>query len=720
MTITIFIISYGILNAALCFSIFFRQKQRVLFIPVFLIAALAIVHGFAAQGILGYPITDSLYDPVNLYYISALIVLFGLLESIRAFFRPMVTKTLLLTDSIQKHSLIFSIVPWRILAIGMVVFVFFIPHHSAFLTQDLNVGYALTYYDTILLYLRLIVCLGILFSIENIYRYAQPLQRRMARIIFIAFALLAIFDVVFTIHMLLFSTLTPDYIQASIIVYGICIPMGLFGFLQFRMMEQNVVISRAGIYSSITLVFAGVLFLILGATASLVQRMGLRFSYFEEFLAVFSIVAFIIITLSSKWVRMRIAGFVGRTFYRSKYDYRDQFFRLHHTYMAGSHLSDSVNLLLENLVHTAGIGEIFVFLRGMTDGHFYLHQVPGQMEQSLAVIKPDSPLLSVFHASDTPCIFIKEPVPAAAREGIAKGEPLVGTLGLAAVFPIKHRSELLGLLSIKKILNKTLDNEDRELIKVFAVSIGNVYSTYQMLQERSELKQFESLHHISSFIIHDVKNQVATLTLLSRNARSNMANPDFQQSLLRSIQSCAANLQALIDKLSMPAGRTPAAVREENINDIAAESLESTAAPSFSSLRIKTFFAATIPIPVDRTAIVYILNNLINNAIEATKGNGTITVETGDCANLSSVAKQELSISGHMVTGRNVFLMVRDTGIGMSREFMQQKLFRPFSSTKDKGIGIGLYQCKTMIEGMGGHLVCYSKPGEGTTFCCIL
>jgi signal transduction histidine kinase len=73
-----------------------------------------------------------------------------------------------------------------------------------------------------------------------------------------------------------------------------------------------------------------------------------------------------------------------------------------------------------------------------------------------------------------------------------------------------------------------------------------------------------------------------------------------------------------------------------------------------------------------------------------------------------------------MVTGRNVFLMVRDTGIGMSREFMQQKLFRPFSSTKDKGIGIGLYQCKTMIEGMGGHLVCYSKPGEGTTFCCIL
>jgi putative PEP-CTERM system histidine kinase len=720
MSITIFIITYGILNTALCFSIFFRQKQRVLFIPVFLVAAMAIVHGFAAQAILDYPISASGHGSVNLYFFSALLVLFGLLESIRAFFRPMATKTLFLTDNIEKHSLIFSLLPWRIVAAGSLIFIFFIPHHRAFLTHDLNTGYVLTYYDTILLYLRLIVCLGILFSIENIYRYSQPQQRRMARISFIAFALLAVFDAVFTIRMLLFSTLTPEYIQASIIVYGICITMGLFGFIQFRMMEQKVVISRAGIYSSITLILAGVLFLILGATAFLVQRMGMQFSYFEQFLAVFSVVAVIAVGLSSRWVRLRIAGFVGRNFYKSKYDYRDQFFRLHQTYMAGNQLSDSVNLLLENLVHTVGIGEIFVFLRGTADGHFYLHQVPVQPDQPPVVIKADSPLLSMFHANDTPCIFTDKSTPASERLTIAGCEPLIGTMGLSAVFPIKHRNELVGLLSIKKIHNKNLDKEDQELIKVFTVSIGNVYSTYQMLRERSELKQFESLHHITSFIIHDIKNQVATLTLLSQNARSNMANPEFQQSLLRSIQGCTANLQALIDKLSMPAGRVPAAVCEENINAIAEESLESAGVRSLSSLHIKTCFAATIPIPVDHTSIMYILNNLINNAIEATKGNGTLTIETGDCANLSNEAKQELSIGGHMLTGRNVFLLVRDTGVGMSREFMQQKLFRPFSSTKDKGIGIGLYQSKTLIERMGGHLVCYSKPGTGTTFCCIL
>ena len=388
--------------------------------------------------------------------------------------------------------------------------------------------------------------------------------------------------------------------------------------------------------------------------------------------------------------------------------------------MAGNQLIDSVNLLLENLVHTIGIGEIFVFLRGTSDGHFYLHRVQEQPDQSQIIIRADSPLISAFHAYDSPWFFSKTPDPASERLTVAGKEPLIEKLGLTAVFPIKHEKELVGLLTIKKIRNKNLDKEDRELIQVFTVSIGNVYYTYQMLRERSELKQFESLHHITSFIIHDIKNQVATLTLLSQNARSNMANPEFQQSLLRSIQSCTANLQALIDKLSMPAGRAPAAVREENINTIAEESLESAGIRSIPSLNIKTCLAATIPIPVDRTSVLYILNNLIANAIDATKGNGTLAIETGDCANLSNETKQELGISGHMLTGRNVFLMVRDTGVGMSREFMQQKLFRPFSSTKDKGIGIGLYQCKTLVERMGGHLVCYSRQGAGTTFCCIL
>jgi signal transduction histidine kinase len=56
----------------------------------------------------------------------------------------------------------------------------------------------------------------------------------------------------------------------------------------------------------------------------------------------------------------------------------------------------------------------------------------------------------------------------------------------------------------------------------------------------------------------------------------------------------------------------------------------------------------------------------------------------------------------------------------MSEEFIDQRLFKPFSTTKDKGIGIGLYQCKILVEKMGGTLLCVSRPGQGTMFCILL
>jgi signal transduction histidine kinase len=67
-----------------------------------------------------------------------------------------------------------------------------------------------------------------------------------------------------------------------------------------------------------------------------------------------------------------------------------------------------------------------------------------------------------------------------------------------------------------------------------------------------------------------------------------------------------------------------------------------------------------------------------------------------------------------------IIISVEDNGPGMSRSFREQRLFKPFNTTKDKGIGIGLYQCKTLIETMGGRLLCFSEEGKGTRFCILL
>jgi signal transduction histidine kinase len=63
---------------------------------------------------------------------------------------------------------------------------------------------------------------------------------------------------------------------------------------------------------------------------------------------------------------------------------------------------------------------------------------------------------------------------------------------------------------------------------------------------------------------------------------------------------------------------------------------------------------------------------------------------------------------------------VKDNGCGMSREFMDQSLFRPFRTTKAKGTGIGLFQSKMIVEAHNGRIEVDSQEGEGSTFRVLL
>jgi signal transduction histidine kinase len=56
----------------------------------------------------------------------------------------------------------------------------------------------------------------------------------------------------------------------------------------------------------------------------------------------------------------------------------------------------------------------------------------------------------------------------------------------------------------------------------------------------------------------------------------------------------------------------------------------------------------------------------------------------------------------------------------MSSDFVQRSLFRPFQTTKKKGIGIGMFQCQAIIEAHRGKIEVESAPGKGTTFRVLL
>jgi len=105
---------------------------------------------------------------------------------------------------------------------------------------------------------------------------------------------------------------------------------------------------------------------------------------------------------------------------------------------------------------------------------------------------------------------------------------------------------------------------------------------------------------------------------------------------------------------------------------------------------------------LDRRQIGRVLVNLLVNAREALGGPGTIGVRA-------------ISVSG-ADGAREAVIEVSDTGRGMSEEFMRTRLFKPFSTTKKGGLGVGLAQSRGIVEAHGGTIDARSRPGEGTVF----
>jgi hypothetical protein len=107
------------------------------------------------------------------------------------------------------------------------------------------------------------------------------------------------------------------------------------------------------------------------------------------------------------------------------------------------------------------------------------------------------------------------------------------------------------------------------------------------------------------------------------------------------------------------------------------------------------------PAALDRRLMVRVLVNLLTNAREALGGAGEIELT---------------AVPGEAAAGAGLVFRVRDTGRGMSEEFIRTSLFRPFATTKPTGLGIGLSQCRSIVQAMGGAITVESRPGAGTTF----
>jgi len=105
---------------------------------------------------------------------------------------------------------------------------------------------------------------------------------------------------------------------------------------------------------------------------------------------------------------------------------------------------------------------------------------------------------------------------------------------------------------------------------------------------------------------------------------------------------------------------------------------------------------------MERDRMTSVIENLIQNAQDATADDGMVAVSLTN-------------------NGNRVEIVIEDTGCGMDADFIRERLFRPFDSTKgDTGMGIGAYECREYVHSLDGEIQVESEPGKGTSMRIIL
>jgi signal transduction histidine kinase len=219
----------------------------------------------------------------------------------------------------------------------------------------------------------------------------------------------------------------------------------------------------------------------------------------------------------------------------------------------------------------------------------------------------------------------------------------------------------------------------------------------EMIARESEQKQFESFARLSAVLTHDLKNAILSLSLLVSNMERKFDREGFREDAMLTLSESVAHLQGLVTKLSDPLAQTRSERQMEDLSAIVERVLQRTAEQASERYQITTDLLPQTNAAVDAKAIERVVENLVINAIQAMPGGG------------------QLRLSTRRENGQ-AMIVVADTGKGMSEEFMRDRLFRPFATTKKKGIGLGLYSCREIVEQHGGRIEVTSKIDEGTEF----
>lgn len=531
-------------------------------------------------------------------------------------------------------------------------------------------------------------------QLELVLRASREPVRHKLKFVVIGLGGLAGYQIYQASQMLLFPVWQVEHVLVGSVVTAMALSLTAYGLGRTRLREVlvNTYVSQQALFGSVTFIVVGLYLLVVGAVGEWLRRTNQPLGVGLSVVVVFGALVGLAIAAFSKTVRADIRRFLTRNFYRSKYDYRAQWLQVTETFEQAASKEAIMDRLLDLLIKTFATTTISIWSFRESDRRFFqLRSMTTEKEP--VPIELSHPVIVQLLEKDEP-VLIEEGLARRNEGATSAGDPLAAS-GAALCFPIRAQGQLTAFVALgKQIHGEDYGTDDCDLLRGMAHHVGVLLSHANLAEERQAAAELEALHRFSVFCLHDLKNLAARLSLVAQNAENHGKDPAFQESAMRTVADTAQKITTLMGKLSLKSFKPMAVAAPEPID--LPELIDETVRPLKGEGNAQVYVGGepVPPVLAVREQIHQVLLNVVLNAKQAIGQDGTICVTTGQ-------------------QNGSVVVTIEDTGVGIPASKLST-LFRPSQSSRPGGLGIGLYQCKQIVEAHQGTIQMRSEEGKGT------
>ena len=546
--------------------------------------------------------------------------------------------------------------------------------------------------------LRMMVAIGALVLVHNLYTAASREARWSIRPPMAALAGMWVFDLnLYTVAYLTDGPVNQLYAARGLVMM---LAAGVIAIGSRRNLESRVRVSRAITFQSLSLMAIGGYLVVMVLVVRALDLAGIPNIQLAQLTVLVGMTALGLALFPSRRMRAWLKVKLLKHFFQHRYDYRVEWMRFTETLgrpdKDAAPLDERVVKAIADITESPGG---LLLLPDETGG-----LMPGARWgwPTLDVPQLAADAAFALHCEEGGRIVELDGV----RQGVGSSVDevklvpawMTASPRVWAAVPLVHFGKLTGVVVLERpLVDRMLDWEDFDLLRLAGRQVASYLAEARGQEELLDAKRFDEFNRRFAFIMHDIKNLVSQLTLVARNAERHADNPRFRADMIATLKGSVDKMNDLLARLSQHNRGKMDGARVVSLRAVA----DAVAANKRGGHPIQVEGPPDVFALADPLRLEQAVAHIVQNAIDASDPGAQVVVAV------------EKSDGG-------AILAVSDRGRGMSAEFIRNRLFRPFASTKDGGFGIGAYEARSLINAMDGRLDVTSREGEGSRFAIIL